>query len=114
MRVIGSQAMSTSWPGSSPLAAPPGAGIVLVMAGAPVDGGAAARGCRMAGGRHAGAGSGPPGRPGAHQERTAPVVSSRPGRRHLGSLSSVRVVTERRVRTTAPYGATTALEARAP
>src|SRR3954454_12802020 len=39
MRVMGSQAMSTSWPSPLSPACAPGAGIVLVMGGAPVVGG---------------------------------------------------------------------------
>src|SRR5918997_1243302 len=49
-----------------------------------------------------------------HQVLLAPVTSSRPGLRHLGSLSTVRVVMVRSCRTTEPYMPDTPVDRCAP
>src|ERR1700759_3271156 len=80
IRVIGSHAISTSWPGSR--FAWDGSGMVVVI----------------------GVCSPPSGLDGAHsQVRGAPVVSLSPLCRQRGSLSSVRLVMPRRLRITEPY-----------
>src|ERR1700750_572015 len=99
IRVIGSHAISTSWPGSRLTC--DGSGMIVVieillsMYGplrhrAFRQNRAIARRARRRGTR-------------TYQVRVAPVVSLGPGWRHLGSLSTVRPVTWRRLRITDPY-----------
>src|SRR5580692_7741376 len=81
IRVIGSQAISTNWPGSR--FAWDGSGMIVVIGV-----------CSLSSAEK----SWP-----AYQVRCAPVVSLSPLCRQRGSLSSVRLVTPRRLRITEPY-----------
>src|SRR5271170_3136693 len=81
IRVIGSHAISTSWPGSR--FAWDGSGMIVVI-----------ELCSLSSAQM-------PRR--AYQVRRAPVVSLSPLCRHLGSLSTVRAVTPRRLRISEPY-----------
>src|SRR5579884_3083381 len=80
IRVIGSHAISTSWPGSR--LAWDGSGMIVVIELLSLE----VRSVRP-----------------TYQVRRAPVVSSVPLRRQRGSLSTVRPVIPRRLRITEPY-----------